>query len=239
MSLRPCFATRFARYIAAVQPLTCNDLLHWTKLAVHCVGTDNQPAMDAFTIYVALWERAQEQGASVHYEDGPEDGGLNGYFESNRHEASSRPEIVIVRHSCIPPLDEPRRESAAAMQPDILNELITLSHEYGHFSSFRTTPTWAAYEDASARMQSVVREIDFAAIINGQSMDVRIELLRRALQERLAAAERQLILEEEQRAWTIAQETLSRMGYDDWPRFLARQERGLHFHSSRLGETLP
>lgn len=194
--------------------------------------------MDDFEIYVELWRRAEREGVTVRYEDDPCASGRHGYFDSHRHDDTpSPPEIVVVRPWFTPPVTEPQRESGAPQKVSkILDELITLAHEFGHFRSYTTArERWLQFDDAVQHRQRVETVASLTAITTSQLPAEQNEIIRHALRAALNDHERALIIDEEALAWDIARETLASLGFDKWEPFEARVRSGLHFHRWRLG----
>jgi hypothetical protein len=86
-----------------------------------------------------------------------------------------------------------------------LQDACDLSHEHGHFLSDRNKKRTAPYEAAN-------------------------EVLRLHMEQGargVTAEERALILDEEERAWDYARETLTTLGVDDWEYFEERRAKAL------------
>ena len=121
--------------------------------------------------------------------------------------------------------------------PDLLYELVTLAHEFGHFESWRhRTPReqWLKYDAVTERRGRTTREVRAGARERGELGRVD-ELLRAALQQELNDAECAMILEEEALAWSIGREVLAECGFADWTAYDDRERLRLHNHRYRLG----
>jgi hypothetical protein len=157
----------------------------------------------------ALWARAEAEGVTVQYD-------LDRIFVPRRHGAHDRnwrelgPRIWLFRDAG--QLPKPSSDGRY-FRPDYANvaeELATLGHEYGHQESFRRhghTREWQEYERAAMRH------------MNGDA---------------LSLDDKRLILEEEERAWSIARDVLRELGIHDWPYLDERCERGLAVYRERL-----
>lgn len=142
---------------------------------------------DLFAIYVALWRTASTEGAFVRYESGGARSEA-GWFHPRDEFAG--PEIVIVR-PFYGNQTEPSDSRTDGQPVDLLGELITLAHEYGHFRSWSDDrPRWDAYYAALLRREQVFD----AAVGDGAARWLEVARL-------VSSPEKQLILEEEARAW--------------------------------------
>lgn len=90
---------------------------------------------------------------------------------------------------------------------DELDELLTLAHEFGHYRSFAAGQRTKEYETV---------------------LDDRATWLTRSIEER------QLILEEEARAWTYARSELDVLGFVNWAAFEQREAESLRHYRLRL-----
>jgi hypothetical protein len=178
---------------------------------------------DLWTVYLALWRRAEAEGAWVRY-FGADHGGRAGWFHSRqdpRRAKQLRPEITIVRPYYIPPMNQPSRERQAGHPPPSLHEeLTTLAHEYGHFSSYRGRTPPDEYERY------------FAAQVKRDELGINN---RDAVMLGLNDEERERIMREETLAWVIGREVLTELGAIDFALYDDRTKRGLHNHRYRLG----
>lgn len=189
--------------------------------------------MDFFPIYEALWRRAQAEGARVQYV-GPRRGEPAGYFHP-KHRT-----IAVTRPYYRSPSKEPTRESNAPPhlpQPDLLAELITLAHEYGHFRSWAGRTDRAEYEvyDAIAKRRDVITAEEVARMPKGLTKQEWNDRLRRALYDGLDDDARARILREETLAWEAGREVLAELGHTDFTLYDERTRTGLHNHRYRLG----
>jgi hypothetical protein len=184
--------------------------------------------IDVFPFYERLWRRAQRDGVFVHYR-GIMLNGEAGYFAS-RHTEGRKPEIAIARPYYAND-DTPARERIAGAPmpaPDLVEELITLAHEYGHWQSYsgRTLRyDWERYFATAKKRDAVSARVDGAA-------------QRDALRVELNDDDRERIVREETMAWVIAREVLSELALDDdefWAAFERHAKQGLHNHRYRLG----
>jgi hypothetical protein len=190
---------------------------------------------DTFDIYVALWRRAEQLGARVRYDGSLADG--EGSFHPNPNgEAEPRPTIDLGR-PYYREIDQPSRlrndGGYALPAPDLADEVVTLAHECGHFLSWKDrTPrqVWNAYLQAT-----VGRDEVWDAVREDGSLSDESERIRAASKRSLAVEDMTLILEEEQRAWTIGGELLEQVGFTDFASYARRERLGLHFHRYRLG----
>jgi hypothetical protein len=107
-----------------------------------------------------------------------------------------------------PPLIVVYRPSHQDVPGDVLQELLTLAHEFGHFRSFGKDLRTAAYEAAI--------EVPHA---EWPTLDTR---------------SRNAILQEEMRAWQLGREALEGIGFTDWGAFDTRQRESLAGYRSRL-----
>ena len=88
-----------------------------------------------------------------------------------------------------------------------LDELLTLAHEFGHYRSFAAGQRTKKYEAV---------------------LDPRDAWPTRSTEER------QLILDEEARAWIYARSELDALGFMDWAAFDKREVESLHQYRLRL-----
>ena len=206
--------------------------------------------VDLFDVYVALWRRAQEAGACVHYFDHPrgdppslrsDHTGASGWFLANADVEGAQPIIQVYRLECDDDSFTPSRSrgpgGAELPEPDLEHELITLAHEYGHLMSYRgETPRseWDRYTAAASKRGEV-----YAAacehLPEGLPRAETNERIRRALREGLTDDERARIVAEESLAWRIGRAVLIELGLTDLSSFDKREREGLHAHRYRLG----
>lgn len=193
-----------------------------------------------FPIYEQLWRRAESAGVWVHYGGWPDES-LAGYFNPRDDEPfKQRPELAIRRPYCGSSSTTPRRDSTAPPplpQPDILEELITLAHEYGHFCSFngRTERTEYQLYDATVKRRDATWADEVNKLPEGLSKLERNERVRRQMFARLDDDARTRLIREETLAWTIGRDVLVELGFADFARYDATSEKHLHNHRWRLG----
>ncbi len=193
-------------------------------------------AMDVFPIYEQLWRRAQAEGARVKY-IGWRPGNHAGYFDAVDY---TRPVIALTRPYYKSPSTEPTRESNApeeVPQPDLLEELLTLAHEYGHFRSWAGRTERAEHElyYAVTTRRGAATDEATAQMPEGLDVTEQNNRLRAALQAALNDDDRGRIMREEALAWEVGREVLVELGFDDLTRYDERTRTGLHFHRYRLG----
>jgi hypothetical protein len=191
---------------------------------------------EAFSIYEALWRRAENEGAVVRYE-GISPYGEAGWFHPTYY---PRPTIVLIRPYYKEPDDEPSRESTAPAplpQPDIYAEVTTLAHEYGHFVSWSGRTERAEYElyVAAARYRDAIIDEEIKKMPVGLSRQESNERLRTTLHDRLDGDARDRILREEMLAWRIGREVLAELALADFELYDRRTNVGIHNHRYRLG----
>jgi hypothetical protein len=160
-------------------------------------------------IYRAIWQRAENQGVRVEYR-GETPACEAGYFHPTNVNGTG-PVIVMFRPYYAGPADKPSFERLSEPRElsddDVVRELCTLAHEFGHFESWRSSGDWSEY---------------LAAVVARED--------GRALSER----ERTLIIEEEERAWRLGREVLGALGFQDWEHFEACERAGLAEHRRRM-----
>jgi hypothetical protein len=86
---------------------------------------------------------------------------------------------------------------------ELRDELLALTHEHGHFSSFRAR-TWSAMEPSLQRFQAAVQ-----------------------VDQPVLAADHAAVFAEETRAWDYARATLATFGFTDWAEFERYRARSL------------
>jgi hypothetical protein len=195
---------------------------------------------EVFETYVKLWRRAQADGLFVHYH-GLMGGGLAGYFDHRENYGRKmKPEIAISRPYYKAPGHEPSRDSNAPPgepQPDLVGELFTLAHEYGHSRSWagRTEPAEYKLYDEVAKWRGAILDEESQKLSTSLSVHDQSEALRRALYDRLDEDARERIMREESLAWNIGREVLADLGYADIASYDATATKHLHNHRYRLG----
>jgi len=192
--------------------------------------------VDIFTIYENLWTHAERLGAKVHYTGMGEEGA--GSFHPNPWDrCEPSPAIEIVRRY-YETIDRPTRERNASGRqslppPDLLCETVTLAHECGHFLSWRgRTPR----DECDAYYRAArLRDEAWARVEEGSSIDDYNDQLRAVAQDALTEEQLQLILAEEERAWTFGRELLLDLGFDKLDYYDERARKGVYYHRCRLG----
>jgi hypothetical protein len=162
--------------------------------------------------FAALWKSAEAEGVQyICYRGGilPGEENIEGMFHPDPWKNGTGPQIWLYRIPCPSPNDAPVLDGAF-----VLSDLIVFAHEYGHMRSWKdaadgTTPEWRAYFEAAG-----VRDADAT---------------------KLSAAQAQLIMTEEGRAWDIGHEALRLLGFEDWTEFERRREIGLQGHRTTMG----
>lgn len=165
---------------------------------------------DPFPIYVSLWRRAQEEGIVVEYGDMPN--GAAGGFTPER--LGWRVITVAREHTGFDHGEPTRTNDPSAPpdeQPDILQELITLAHEYGHACSMREGGRTPEYQSAVNRF-------------NGDEPGP------------LTEADRDLIRAEEGQADRLGAAALRELGFDDWEAWEQRVTRARELYAERFAD---
>lgn len=190
---------------------------------------------DPFIIYAKLWELAEERGARVLYDGSMPDG--EGWFHPDPYDSGRPFPLIRIGRSYPEEARGPKRERNASGRnklppPDLLYETITLAHECGHFLSWKDTPE-EKYEAYTSAL--LVRHEAWKSIPEDDSIDAYWEKVRNAARGALDDEQVTLILEEEQRAWTIGHELLVSLGFEKLDLYAERERMGLHFHRYRMG----
>lgn len=194
---------------------------------------------DPFPTYERLWLQAEGEGVWVHYAGAWPGENRNGYFDPREDEKLS-PMLAIVRPYYKEPSETPSRDSNAPIplaRPDLLEELITLAHEYGHFQSYKgrtARAEWKIY-DAIAHSRDEIAHNLRDTCPDGLSDEQALYRFRHGMGEQLGADACDRILREESLAWTIGRETLATLGWTDFERFDQRERDGLHMQRYWLG----
>ena len=194
------------------------------------------PADDMFSIYRALWERAEKQGALIRY-NGLMADGEGSFYPAPGRNGIATPTIEIGR-PYYDRIDAPSQSRNASGQeklpaPDLLCETATLAHEVGHFLSWkeRTSPDeYKEYFNAAK-----VRDMAWDGVPSTDDVDAYNDGIRAAAQSVLTSQQIERILAEEQLAWDIGREVLVDLGFDEWTYYARRESDGLYFHRYRLG----
>jgi hypothetical protein len=189
---------------------------------------------DVFEVYRALWQSAEQLGATVRYDSELEDG-AGSFHPDPWNRGESFPRITIGRpyHEEV---DRPTRNRntggrEALPPPDLLRETITLAHEFGHFLSWKRSPDeWNAYFEAAK-----TRDEAWSQVPRDGSVGEYNNQLRTAAQSRLTRDQMGRIVAEEERAWAIGRGLLADLGFEDLELYAEHERRGLHFHRYRLG----
>ncbi|HEU4411656.1 MAG TPA: hypothetical protein VFS43_40810 [Polyangiaceae bacterium] len=166
-------------------------------------------------VYEPFWRFMQRQKRIIVMYAGPTPDGERGTFCPNDDApVPCPPMITVTREHYLTPETEPRRERADKVKPDLLDELITLAHEYGHFVSWGEGHRTPELVEAGNRL-----------------------FRRRAgdLQEPcLDASQRDLVLQEEERAWSHGRRALQKTGFEWWPAFDQREQEDLGHYKEML-----
>ncbi len=166
--------------------------------------------LDPFPMYVSLWKMAQEKGIVVEYGDMP-NGGAGGF----REDRLGWPVISLVRAHTGLDQNEPTRthdpDAPPDEQPDILEELITLAHEYGHWCSWREGNRTPGFRGAVDR---------FNYDDPGP----------------LTEADRDLIRAEEDHADRLGAAVLRELGFDAWDAWDRRVARARDLYAERFDD---
>lgn len=195
---------------------------------------------DYFPVYEALWRRAEAEGASVRF--GVLAYGAAGYFQPPNKDNGPFKPLISIHRPYYQEGQQPSRSRnlgapAVMPAPDILAELVTLAHEYGHLMSWkgRTRPEeWGLYH-------AVAIKRDVAWNAAARALPKELECLewnnrmRDAMWTALSEDDRSRIVAEEEFAWAIAREVLEELGFGDWRMFNERCAREVHNHRYRLG----
>jgi hypothetical protein len=196
---------------------------------------------DIFAIYEALWRRAKNEGAFVHY-GGLQRWGEAGYFndrQDSRRRVQRSPEILIYRPYYRSDAMPSRHCIEGQPDPDLRAELATLAHEYGHFASYsgRTPrPDWDVYKQTAIDRNEVEEELAAPLRDKGLTPTEFHDRVRTGLALRLGNDGIDRIVGEETLAWVIGREVLVEYGADDeYLDFYDNRTRiGLHNHRYRL-----
>lgn len=194
---------------------------------------------DVFPIYAQLWRLAESEGIYVHY-DGIMAGGQAGYFHARDDgDRPRKPEIAIHR-PYYRDHDNPTPDSNAPEgkpQPDLVEELFTLAHEYGHSRSWagRTPRDQYALYYAAALHRDEFAAAEWKRLDASLPLAELCEKHRQALRAALSDDERRRIVDEEELAWKIGREVLVKLGFADLVRYDETATRHVHNHRYRLG----
>lgn len=199
---------------------------------------------ELFALYADAWRRAETAGAFVTFHGMDEPAG---YFHANERPGGfASPAIFIARPFAEKDGPMPTRgrgpEAPATMPaPNIEDELITLAHEFGHFTSWaeaRHQPErrsrWTEYS-AIAHKRDAARDQIWEAMPPDLPPELKGAAARSGLFIALNDDDRARIVEEEEFAWRIGRELLADLGFRDWEAFDARERAGLHYHRYNLG----
>lgn len=161
-----------------------------------------------FAIYQALWKRAEDDGVWVHYDGMPTP--ASGGYHPRDHAPAAGPMITISR-PYYEKQDEPTRTRNAGAPstmppPDILEETITLAHEYGHHRSHLAGNRTKEYVEAVVQIERYYAGDDVPPLTSEQQ---------------------RLVREEEERAWSIGRSVLAELGFDLFAAFDSRESNGL------------
>lgn len=149
-----------------------------------------------FGPYVALWHRAQDEGAYVRYEGSMPVPGSAGHFHPrNEGPPPHRSPLIGILRPSYAKRSEPTKQCGNGTTPDLLAELFTLAHEYGHFVSYKAGGRTLAYAEAVKHLER-----------RKQGTQVKGE-------GPLSEGERELIRREEKLAWAYGRKTLVELGF--------------------------
>lgn len=181
--------------------------------------------MNVFEINQRLLQRALGDGVRVSYEEWGPAGHLsracNGHFSPRVSDAGIAEPIIVVGRD--------------PQSLDPTGELITLAHEYGHFCSFRDDRVrWERYETAQFLTEWIIPRFLRSPFVEHISEVDQLQI-RQAVYQGLDDESRGLILDEEDRAWKLGQDTLEQLGIVDLQGYSARKLSGLENHRRRLG----
>jgi hypothetical protein len=187
-------------------------------------------------IYQDLWARADAEDAFVHY-DGRDLHGEGGWFHPRYDEDGTPNPVITIVRPYYREATTPHKERNNGAPVDLMKELITLAHEYGHFRSWRaetTRATWQAYL-AAAIKRDATREASDASAPESEDGEARNRRRRAVVAETLTEEEKSLIVAEEKLAWKIGRATLVELGFTELGLYDARARHGVHCHRYRLG----
>jgi uncharacterized phage-associated protein len=185
-----------------------------------------------------IWKRAQREGAIVTYKARlPHDEA--GCFHAREDE--EREPLIVIRHPhAIDRLNASRNRNNGTVLTDdeMREELEVLAHEYGHFQSWKR----ARDEGGSERVRwqtynGVVRRLDARtdALADSEGTPIPVERLRAMYKAMLSDKDRELILDEETRAWRHGREILDSLKYQGLDHYDAEAETGVTIYRYRLG----
>ncbi len=173
---------------------------------------------DVFPAYEALWKRVQSEGVSVEFGLLEEDESNGGFHTGG----CGDPQILIFRKWFRSPPDVLTRDSnapAGQPQPDLLIELITLAHEYGHVLSWKGATPKAEYT-------AYRRSLDLWESLR-QSNNAHGD-------DELPKDDQQRILDEEALAWRLGRDVLTELGFDDFLKYDQRAIDGVQAYRTRF-----
>jgi hypothetical protein len=195
-------------------------------------------ASPAFAIYAALFARAEQMGPRkkptnrramyVHERRAP-DGA------SNFNPTWANGWALLIHN---PDLKEPK--SKPIDDARVVVKLITLAHEIGHATSCETNAdgVWDEYFAALNHRYEVIQRAS-AELGAELSPEEAGRAIVAAVCHELTERERELIWNEEKRAWRLAEATLRATSFDDWSIFEKRRGRGVRTHGIILGLVAP
>lgn len=190
-------------------------------------------------VYELVWNRAAFLGAYVHYDRqlAFSGGDRKGFFHPNEETQQPKIHIACVRKriGTTPKLNDKTPE-------EIVAELHTLAHETGHFLSWRHA--WNGDGEARAALaEKRIAAVRFDEVFNETSKTTSEELpdqefariVNANIQRELTERQRELILAEEERAWTLGRELLVEFGYDGLAAYDTRATFALGGYRDQLG----
>jgi len=180
---------------------------HHAAAVVHrarCLGSPTP-----FAMYCALWHHAAAEGIYVGYQG--IDTNVLGFFDPREtvRNGLGWPQICITRPYYYPSIDQPsdqKHPDDAAKPIDVLDELFTLAHEYGHYISFKAGNRTTEYVEAVTHIGNCVD--------SGNTPTISAHAIA-------------LVREEETRAWQFGRDTLQTLGCDVLAPFDERAKRSL------------
>jgi hypothetical protein len=182
---------------------------------------------EIFPLYVALWRRLPTDELWVHYGPGSSRREA-GYFQHDGQGGFKRPEIVIVRAYYAEPEDEPSMVRSNGRPVDLVAEMCTLAHEYGHYLSFSGATSldrWREYHRAVLHVDELLDKMTARHCYNPLTH-------RDRLRRRLSGREKALIVAEETIAWQLGRQFVPEPLHEDYDR---RAPHGVHCHKFRMG----
>lgn len=171
--------------------------------------------IDVWELYQRVWHQAEAEDVAVMYNGIPPRGEHGWFHPQNHPNGRSFPVIHIARPYYSGDGRTPTQtvNNPDLPPPDLLAELLTLAHEYGHFRSWKAGGRTAAYEAAVIALE---KQVDSAS------------------EPMLSEEQRELIRTEEETAWQIGRQILDSLGFDRWDAYDARRARSLEVYEKLL-----